>query len=448
MSTPEHGPPPSQRPTGMMAFSVVWLGQIVSLLGTGMTNFALTLWAYEVTGRATPLAMIGFFFITPMVILAPFIGVWVDRGNRKWLMLLSDLAAALVSALVLALYLSGQLEVWHLYVTATVSGIFQGFQWPAFSAAITLMLPKKHYARANGLLEVAGSGSAVVAPLAAGALIGPLGLPGILIIDLVSAAAAIVTVLWVEIPQPRADPDPEESARSLFHQAAFGFRYIFARPGLAGLQTVLLVGNFFRMLPFAVMAPMILARTGNDELIFGSVQSAGAVGGVVGGLLMSTWGGPRRRIHGVLSGWILMGLIGQTLFGIAESLPLWVLSSFLVAFFGPVVNGSNQAIWQAKIPPELQGRVFTARRFIAWLVSPLSWLLAGPLADGMLEPAMAAGGPWAASFGWLVGTGPGAGIGLLFVVTGVLAAIVGVISYAVPIVREIEDIVPDHEAVD
>jgi len=179
------------RPTGMAAFTIVWFGQIVSMLGTGMTNFALTLWAYEVTGRATPLAMLGFFYLTPIVVLAPFVGVIVDRGNRKWLMLLSDLAAACVTAGVLILYATGQLEVWHLYGTSIVLGIFQGFQWPTYSASIALMLPKKHYARANGMLEIAGSGSAVLAPVLAGALIAPLGLTGILIIDLVTAVFAI-----------------------------------------------------------------------------------------------------------------------------------------------------------------------------------------------------------------------------------------------------------------
>lgn len=435
---------PRPRPTGMVAFTIVWFGQIISMLGTGMTNFALTLWAYEQTGRATPLAMLGFAYLTPIVVLAPFVGVIVDRGNRKWLMLLSDLAAAIVTAGVLVLYASGQLEVWHLYFTSTVLGIFQGFQWPTYSAAITLMLPKKHYARANGMLEVAGSGSAVIAPLLAGALIGPLTLSGILIIDLVTAVFAIATVAFIEVPQPVACTE-ESADGGLLRGATFGFRYIFARPSLVALQLVLLVGNFFRMLPFAVMAPMILGRTGNDELIFGSVQSAGAIGGVLGGVLMSTWGGPRRRIDGVLQGWFWMGLLGQAMFGVADGLVWWALASFLVAFFGPVVNGSNQAIWQAKIPPEIQGRVFAARRFIAWMVTPLSWLLAGPLCDQVLEPAMALGGSWVPIFGWLVGSGKGAGIALLFVVTGLLSALVGLVGYAVPIVRDVEESVPDHE---
>ena len=119
---------------------VIWAGQIASLLGTAMSQFGLTLWAYELTGKATPLALVGLFFVTPQIALAPFVGVLVDRGNRKLLMMLSDLAAALTTAGVLALYTTGHLQIWHLYVGAAITGTFQGFQWPAYSASISLML--------------------------------------------------------------------------------------------------------------------------------------------------------------------------------------------------------------------------------------------------------------------------------------------------------------------
>ena len=429
----------------MRAFVVVWIGQVVSLLGTAMTTFALTLWTYQVTGKATPLAMVGFFFVAPIVFLGPFVGVLVDRGNRKLLMMLSDLAAALTTVIVLILYATHSLQVWHLYVTATLSGIFQGFQWPSYSAAISLMLPKEQYGRANGMLEMAGSGSRVLAPLLAGALIGPLGLAGVLIIDLVSAAAAIGTLLFVHIPQPPRTEAGLEGQGSLLKETAYGFRYIFARPSLLGLQTVFLVGNLFSGLGWAVFAPMILGRTGNNQMILGTVESAGAIGGVIGGLAMSAWGGPRRRVHGVLLGWFCAGLVGDMVLGLGQALPTWAVGAFLGAFFVPIINGSNQAIWQAKVAPDVQGRVFTARQFIAWLVMPVSQLLAGPLADHILEPAMAESGSLAPVFGWLVGTGTGAGIGLLFACTGLLAALTGLSGYLFPVVRNAEGMLPDHE---
>jgi MFS family permease len=420
---------------------------VASLLGTAISNFALTLWAYEVTGKATPLALVGFFFTTPLIVLSPVVGVMVDRGNRKLMMMLSDLAAAVTSGIVLALYLGGVLQIWHLYVTAMISGIFQGFQWPAYSAAITMMVPKEAYGRANGMLELAGSGSRVFAPVVAGALLGPVGLTGLLIIDLVSAAFAIGALLAVHIPQPARSGDGSQGRERFFQEASYGFRYILERPSLLGLQAVFLVGNIFAGLAFAVVAPLILGRTGNDQLVFGSVQSMGAVGGVVGGLVMSTWGGFRRRVHGVFLGWFLTCVLGQVLLGLGRSAVVWSAGMFLFSFFAPILNGSNQAIWQAKVPPDVQGRVFTTRRLIAWLVTPLSNLLAGPLADRVLEPAMAEGGSLVATLGWLVGVGPGAGIGLLFVVTGLFGALTGLSGYLFPTVRDVETILPDHDAV-
>jgi DHA3 family macrolide efflux protein-like MFS transporter len=435
---------PAQRPTGMFAFTIIWIGQIVSLLGTAMSEFALTLWAYQVTGKATPLAMVGFFFVVPQVALAPFIGVLVDRSNRKLMMMLSDLAAALVTAVVLALYLSGNLQIWHLYVASLITGLFQGFQWPAYSASISLMLPKEHYARANGMLSMAENASAVFAPILAGALFGPLGLAAILIIDLACAAFAIGALLFVHIPQPAVTESGREAEGKILEQVTYGLRYILKRPSLLGLQTVFMVGNFFFSIAFAVIAPMILARTSNNELVYGSVQSAGAVGGVIGAVIMSAWGGPKRRVHGVLLGWAFSGLFGVSLLGLGRSPLVWGTAMFMGALASPFINGSNQAIWQSKVAPDVQGRVFTTRMMIAWLVMPLAQLLAGPLSDRVLEPAMAVPGGLANAFGWLVGAGPGTGIALLFVFCGLIITCIGLSAYLFPAVRNAEDLLPDH----
>jgi MFS family permease len=431
--------------SGMRGFTIAWIGQVISLLGTAMSNFALTLWAYEITGKATPLALVGFFFITPMMVLGPFVGTLIDRGNRKLMMMLSDLAAALTMLVVLTLYLSDALQIWHLYVAAVVTGTFQGFQWPAYSAAISLMVPKEHYTRANGMLELAGESSYVVAPLMAGALIGPLGVNGILTIDIFSAAFATLALLLVHVPQPEKSEAGQEAEGSFFQEAVYGFRYIFSIPSLLGLQLVFLAGNFFNALAYPVLAPMILGRTSNDEIIFGSVLSIGAIGGVIGGLLMSSWGGFKRRIHGVLLGWILAGFLGQMVAGLGQSLLVWALGIFVISFFTPMLKASNQAIWQSKVPPDVQGRVFATRRLIAWFAIPLGHLLAGPLSDRVMEPAMVEGGILAQLFGPLLGIGIGSGIGLLFVITGILVGLSGLAGYLIPIVRDVEAIIPDHD---
>jgi DHA3 family macrolide efflux protein-like MFS transporter len=450
----------------MKVFVIIWIGQVLSLLGTAVGQFGLTLWAFDASGgQATPLALVGFFFIAPMVAFAPIVGVLVDRANRKLMMMLSDLAAAAATFLVLILYLSGNLQIWHLYVTAFITGTFQGFQWPAYSAAISTMLEKKHYTRANAMLETAGSASGILAPVIAGALIGPLGiiihntfdpafvarlgskpgLLGLLAIDLLSASFAIGTLLFVRIPQPKRTEIGEQARGSFMHEAAFGFKYIFKQPSLLGLQTVFLIGNFFSSLGFAIYAAMILARTGSNEVAFGSVQSAAAIGGVVGGLAISAWGGFKRRVHGVLFGWALSGA-GMVAAGLSQALPGWLVAGFFTSMLLPLINGSNQAIWQAKVPPDVQGRVFASRRLIAWLVSPIGQLLAGPLADRAFEPAMQEGGALAPIFGRLAGVGPGAGMGLQLALAGAFALLVGLGGYFFPAIRNAEDLLPDHDA--
>jgi len=434
------------RLSGMPGFTIVWVGQVISLLGTNMTGFALTIWAYEVTGSATALALVGFFFVTPMLIISPLAGAIVDRSNRKLMMMISDLASGLATIFILILYSADQLQIWHLYITGAIMGTFQTFQWPAYSAAITTMLPKEQYGRANGLMSLSESGSNIFAPLLAGALIGVIGIAGILTIDILSFIFAIGALLLVHVPQPRQTEEGRKSRGSLWKESFYGFRYILKRPSLLGLQLIFLFGNFFFGVPATILAPMILASTNNDELAYASVTSAGAIGAVVGGLAMSAWGGPKRRVHGVLAGWIFSSLLGSVLLGVGRALPVWIIASFCGAFFGPIINGSNQAIWQAKVAPDLQGRVFSIRRLIAWLVSPLAMLVAGPLADFVFEPAMRPGGSLSNRFAWLVGQQPGAGMALLFILSGLLATAVGVIGYLVPVVRDAEIILPDHDA--
>ncbi len=155
---------------------------------------------------------------------------------------------------------------------------------------------------------------------------------------------------------------------------------------------------------------------------------------------------PRRRVHGVLAGWGLTSLLGQMLMGLGRALPVWAVASFFGAFFSPIINGSNQAIWQAKVEPDVQGRVFATRRLIAWLVSPIATLAAGPLADMVFEPAMREGGRLTGTFGWLVGTGPGAGMSLMILLTGLAAMLVGFGAYAFRVVRDAESLLPDHDA--
>ncbi len=439
--------PQSRLPTGMTAFTLIWFGQLISFVGTGMTRFALTVWAYETTGSAAVLAQVGFFSFVPIILVTPFAGALVDRWNRKLVMMLSDLGAGLSTIALLILYVTGNLQIWHIMVAGAFAGIFESFQFPAFSASISTMLNKAQYVRANAMLSLAESASGIVAPVLAGFLLVAIGIGGIMTFDIITFSLAVIAVLLVHIPQPGRSREGAEAGAGIWREAAYGFRYIWRRPSLLGLQASFFFSNLFSSIGIILLPAMILARTGNNETTLGLVQSALGIGGVVGGLLLSTWGGPQRRIHGLLLGFIGISLLGQSLLGIGQALPLWAAAGFFVGFFIPFINGSNQAIWQAKVAPDVQGRVFAARRIFAQVTIPLGFLLGGYMADGIFEPLMVnPSGVVARFFEPLVGSGPGAGMGLIFVITGLLGAAVGLAGYVIPVIRNAEDILPDHDA--
>ncbi len=435
----------TSQPSGMRGFVVVWLGQVVSMLGTGMTNFAVSFWIFQQTGEATALTWAIFFFMAPSVLFSPIAGAIVDRANRKTVMIVSDLLAGVATIGLLALLATDSLQIWHIYVANILAGGANAFQFPAYSAAVTMMLPKEQYGRAAGMLALAGSASGILAPAFAGALLAPVGLVGIMTIDVATFIIAVLALLVVFIPQPEVTSAGRTGQGSLLQEAAYGFRYIFERPSLLGLQMVFFCINFLAMFGFAVMVPMILARTGNSEIALASVQSLGAIGGVVGGLLLSTWGGPRRKVNGVLLGMVGASLLGQALMGVGQGIFIWATAAFFGQFIIPILNGSNQAIWQAKVAPDVQGRVFAVRRLIAQITAPVATAMAGPLADNVFEPAMQPDGVLAPMFGWLVGTGAGAGMGLMFVIAGLVGVAVGFGGYLFPAIRNAETLLPDHE---
>ena len=432
--------------SGMTGFMIVWLGQLVSLVGSAMTGFALSLWAWQETGQATALALVGFFTFTPMIVFSPLAGVLVDRWNRKHVMILADFGSASSAVIMLLLYSTGRLEVWHLYLLGAWAGAFNAFHMPAYAATISTMLPKAQYARANSMLALAQSASSVAAPVLAGLFLGAIGLGGMLLLDILTFLVAFFTLLVATILQPRLTGESSKPDRGLVVETTYGFSYIFSRPSLASLLLLYVMINFIGAFGTVMISPLILARSGSDELALGSVLSSLGAGGILGGIVMSIWGGPKRRIHGVLLGLTAVCLFGYLPLGLGRSLALWMTGAFALTFFVPFLSGCNQAIWQAKVPPEVQGKVFAVRQFIAQITMPLVMLMAGPLADRVFEPAMMQKGPLTSTLQAWVGTGEGAGMALMFVLFGIMGTLVGLTGYLVPSVRRVELELPDHDA--
>lgn len=441
------------RLSGMRAFYLVALGQFISIFGTTMTQFGLTIWSWKFVTEiqptadpATAMALVGFFNFAPEVLLSPISGVLVDRWNRKLVMILSDVAAGIATIAIFLLYASGQLQMWHLYIAGAWTGAFKSFQWPAYSAAISTMIPKEQYTRADALLGLTESLSGILAPPLAGLFLGLIGLTGIMTIDIITFLAAVAGVLLVAIPQPKVSAEGAVQS-SIWKDSVFGFRFILQRPSLLGLQMVFFFGNLLGSVAGTLLSPMILSRTGNNELLLSFVQGAFGAGAVIGGLILVRTGGLKRRTNGVIWGWFFSMLFGLVLFGAGRTLPVWLITSFFAALINVYINASNQSIWQAKVPPDVQGRVFSARRMIAQVVGPVGILLAGPLADRVFEPALREGGSLVNTFGGLVGVGPGAGMALLTIICGVIIMVIVAIAYRIPAIRNAEDILPDHDAV-
>lgn len=434
-------------PSDLRSFFTLWAGQVASLLGTSMTRFALMLWGWEQTGEATTLALLGFFGIGTTVLMSPLAGVVVDRLDRKAVMIASDIGAGATTLTLLMLYLSGNLQIWQIYAAAVVAGAFETFQFPAYSAAITVLVPARHYTRAGGLISLAQTASRAFGPPVAAVLLPHLGYEGIFIIDLMTLSLAIVLLLLVRIAKPKDSAEGLASRGRVIHEAAFGFRYIYSRKGLLALQLVLAGINFLGAFAVILRSPMILARTGGSAQILGNVQAFAGIGGIVGGLLLASWGGPRRRVNGFLWG-LLLAMAGNFVLGVGQSPWVWSLGAFFFPFAITLANASNQAIWQSKVEPDVQGRVFAVRRQIAQLTTLPAMLLAGPLADHIFEPALLPGGSLAEAapgLGELLGAGPGAGMGLLIALTSLVGLGVAVAAWNLDSVRRVDEIHLDHE---
>jgi DHA3 family macrolide efflux protein-like MFS transporter len=427
---------------GMRAFLTIWAGQSVSLLGSSLTTFALGVWVYQRTGSVTKFALIAFFASLPGLLLSPVAGALVDRWDRRRTLILSDSLAAVTSVVLLVLLWDESknlLEVWHIYALTAIASATNALQWPAFTAATTLLVPKSQYGRASGLAQMGLAVSQILAPLLGALLLQWVRMRGILILDLATFGVAVLALLAVRFREPGRAPETGAS-RSLWRESAVGWTYLRERPGLLALLILFAGTNFNLGMLQALIPPLILSFASSTSL--GTVLSIAGVGMLAGTLVMSTWGGPRRRVHGIFAGLLVQGLI-LLVGGWQPSVPLVGAAAFVILFTVPFVNGCSQAIWQAKVPPGLQGRVFAVRRMVAMSSMPAAYFLAGPLADQVFEPMLAPGGALAGSVGAVIGVGEGRGIGFLFILLGLL--VVSGLAFAVtyPRLRQVEDELPD-----
>lgn len=423
---------------GMRPFLILWSGQSVSALGTGLGSFALGVWVYDRTGSATQFAMISFVVGLVFIIMNPLAGALADRWDRRLLLAVSNAGSGAMSLIMAALLFTGRLLPWHVYpIVALMSG-FLILGGPALLSSVSLLVPREQLARASGMTQTSRAAAQIIGPLAAGILVGRIGYSGLILADCASFFFAMATILAIRIPSP-----PQSEARerlSMLASLAFGWSYLRRLPGLLALQGLYGVTNFCMAMVQVLLTPLILSFATPVEL--GSVNAAGAAGVLLGSLALSIWGGPRRRVLGILTFLAFQAVI-LFLGGVRPSIPLIALAAFTFMFTLPFVNGFTQIILQSKIAADVQGRVFGVAGMISLGSVPLAALIAGPLADRVFEPMLVPGGALAATVGRVIGVGEGRGVGFLFVLLGALTLVVVGLASLNPRLRHLESEIPD-----
>ncbi len=398
-------------------FFTIWGGQAISLFGSRLVQFALIWWLTAETGSATVLAIASLIGLLPTVLLGPFAGALVDRWKRRQVILVVDTAIALATLLLAYLYAIDAVSVGTVYVLLLVRGIGESFHWPSMSAATSLMVPDEQLTRVQGLNQMLQGGLNIVAAPLGALLLGFLPMQGIMLIDVVTAAFAILPLLAISIPEVAQHKEKSSSERSTTFWDDFrsGLKYVRGWPGLMILMLLAMVINFL-LTPAAALMPILVADYfKGGPLQLGWIEAAFGFGMIAGGLVLGAWGGFKKRILTSMFGLLGLG-IGFSLIGFVPSNLFWlgVVSAFFAASMVPMVNGPIHAILQSAVEPEMQGRVFTLVGSMGAAMAPLGLIIAGPVADAI-------------------------GVQSWYVIGGLACVLMAVVGYSIPAVMNIED---------
>jgi MFS family permease len=428
------------RPTFGRTFLIVWFGQVISLVGSGLTWFGLGIWVFLETGSVTSLSMVLLASNLPRIVLSPIAGVLVDRWDRRWAMILSDAGSGVGTIVIFVLFLNDSASVAALVAVGAFSSVFQAVQWPAYQASISLLVPKESYQRASGMVQMAEAIGQIVAPLLAAVAIVTFGVTGLVLIDVITFSFAILTLLIVRFPKPPKSAVGEGSKGSLWQETLFGFKYIFARHGLLALLVFFAAIN----LAFGFLGPMIIAfmLSVGTETTLGMSFTIGSTGMLVGSVVASTWVETERKVRGIIVASIVLGAMLITL-GWTSSLFIIIGSMWVGMFAVPIAGAMSQAIWMVKVEPDVQGRVFAVRGMLSQLTYPLALLVAGPLADKVFVPLMTDSSSLGDFLQSIMGTGVASGYGLFFVSIGIFVIAASFIGWSYGPLRNLESEVPD-----
>jgi DHA3 family macrolide efflux protein-like MFS transporter len=396
-------------------FFTIWTGQAFSLFGSALVQFALIWWLTQKSGSATVLAIATLVGMLPQIVIGPFAGALVDRWNRRIIMIAADTTIALVSLLLAYLFITGTVQIWHIYVVMAIRALGGAFHYPAMAASTPLMVPDEQLTRVNGLNQALQGINSLAAPPVGALLLGVLPTQGVLLIDVGTALLAVLPLLFLSVPQPTRHTETHLGAKpSLWNDVRNGLAYIRTIPGFTAIISMALFLNFL-LVPTTALIPLLVTKHfGKGVIELGLLESAMGVGIIAGGILLSIWGGFKKKIATSLTGIVGLG-IGVMLVGLAPAnlFLLAIIGNIILGLMLPIANGPIGALMQSIIRPDMQGRVMSFVNSGATAISPLGLLLAGPFSD------------------WL-------GIRVWFWAGGILCVLIAIAAFFRPIIMNVE----------
>lgn len=409
-------------------YIVFWFSQALSQLGSSMTRFALILWAYTQKGTAMTVSLMTFFNYVPYIIVSLFAGTFVDSHSKKKIMLVSDSIAAICSAGIFFLYTGNELRIWNIYLVNFIIGCMQAFQEPAAVVAIGKVVPKEKLTQVSGLNSFSANLVSVLSPVLAASLFALGSLKLILVIDLASFLFAFLILFFVLKIQEDISRNVEK--KSAFAGCKEGFQFLTQNHGILIIIITMALLNFFSRLTYEnILSPMILSRSANDSVTLGIVNAVMGIGGIIGGIIVSTGKVKANSAKMIYISAMLSFLLGDITMGLGRNVLFWSIAGLAASLPIPFINAGQMVILYQNIPGEMQGRVFAVRNAIQVSSIPIGVLLGGYLADYVFEPYTCTDSPVARFLHILVGEGTGSGMAIMFLCTGILGALFSFIFY-------------------
>lgn len=414
-------------------FLLIWAGEFLSVIGTGLTTFALGVYVYQRTNTASSYVFILMCIFLPPFLLKPYGGVLADRYDRRLMMVLGDSGASLGLIFIFVMMATGRIELWHIYLGIAMSSVFSAFQEPAYKALITDLLPEEQYAKASGLMQLASSAQYLISPFLAGILLTVMKVEYIFLLDISTFFIASVIVIWIRkslggtITQPSHQP--------FFADLKDGIQAFSKNRGVVHLVLTIMLVLFFVGLLQSLIVPMLLNLTTPKAV--GIAQSLCASGMIIGSLFIGVFGSKQKHVITLVLSLFLSGIFFA---GLGLSTQIFVVTAAGFLFFAtlPFINTSIEVLIRKNIDNRQQGRVWSIISMITYFGSIIAFAVAGFLADHIFNPLLVSSGLLAGTVGRVIGVGVGRGIALIFILSGIMIALIAALIWRNSHIKSLE----------